>query len=75
MNRTNFAIELIKDTPVSLEKYLVELFNGENNKLKKILVSSWLNKDVISDNIIIENLNQKSLSNLLQFYALEMEKY
>ena len=57
-----FALELIKDTPQYLWKNtLVKLFNSENNKLKeKILLSSWFNKDVISDNIIIENLNQKS---------------
>ena len=57
-----FAIDLIKDTPLYPWKdTLIKLFNGKNNKLKeKILISSWLDKDIISNEIIIENIKHNS---------------
>ena len=57
-----FAIDLIKDTPKHLWKNtLLKLFDNENNKLKeKILISYWSDKDIIPDNIIIENIKHKS---------------
>ena len=57
-----FAIDLIKQTTLHPWKgTLRKLFNGENNKLKeKILISSWSNTDVISNEIITENIKYNS---------------